>query len=243
MRKRQIGNATLILANAFVEMPKIGDVDVIITDPPCNPKTHKGARSAKSLATSQIDFDSLTEQQFIEFCGNAVAQARRWVVMSCAWQHAAELEKAGVPLVRLGVWHKPNGAPQFTGDRPGMGWEAIAILHREGRKRWNGGGHHAVWVCNVERGEHPTQKPLPLLLDWITKFTEPGELVLDPFMGSGTTGVACERLGLRFIGIEKDPKYFEMACARVAAANQPTNRVKRTRRIVGQEDMFPATGT
>jgi site-specific DNA-methyltransferase (adenine-specific) len=230
MRIRQIGNATLLLADAFVEMPKIGDVDVIITDPPYNSKTHKGARSAKSLAASQIDFDSLTERQFVEFCGNAVAQARRWVVMSCAWQHAAELEKAGVPLVRLGVWHKPNGAPQFTGDRPGMGWEAIAILHREGKKRWNGGGHHAVWVCNVAHGDHPTQKPLPLLLDWTAKFTEPGELVLDPFMGSGTTGVACERLGRRFIGIEKREDYFDLAVKCIGDAHR-------------QVGLFPATGS
>ena len=57
-----------------------------------------------------------------------------------------------------------------------MGWEAIAILHREGRKHWNGGGHHAVWACNVEHGGHPTQKPLKLLMDWVTKFTDPGEL-------------------------------------------------------------------
>jgi site-specific DNA-methyltransferase (adenine-specific) len=105
-----------------------------------------------------------------------------------------------------------------------MGWEAVAILHREGKKRWNGGGHHAVWVCNVEHGQHPTQKPIALLLDWIAKFTEPGELVLDPFMGSGTTGIACERLGRRFIGIEKDPKYFELACARITAAHRQSDR-------------------
>src|ERR1017187_10929968 len=89
VKLKQIGNATLYLADAFLVMPTLGEVDSIITDPPYNPKTHKGARSAKSLATSQIDFDSLTDEQFIEFCGNAVAQATRWVVMSCAWQHAA----------------------------------------------------------------------------------------------------------------------------------------------------------
>ena len=190
MRKKQIGNATLYLADAFEIMPTLGEVDSIITDPPYNAKTsHRGARTTRSgQPVGLIHFDSLTEVQFIEFCGNAVAQAKRWVVMSCAWQHAALLEKAGVPLVRLGIWHKPNGAPQFTGDRPGVGWEAIAILHREGRKHWNGGGHHAVWVCNVEHGEHPTQKPLKLLMDWVTKFTDEGETVLDPFMGSGTTG-------------------------------------------------------
>jgi site-specific DNA-methyltransferase (adenine-specific) len=170
------------------------------------------------MASSQIDFEGISEAQFVEFCANAVAQARRWVVMSCAWQHAALLENTGVPLVRLGIWHKPNGAPQFTGDRPGVGWEAVAILHREGRKRWNGGGRHAVWVCNVERGEHPTQKPVKLLMDWVTKFTDPGELVLDPFMGSGTTGLACLKLGRRFIGIEKDPKYFRQASRRISDA-------------------------
>ena len=218
MRRKQIGNATLILGDAFVEMPRLDEVGNIITDPPYNPKTHKGARSAKSLATSQIDFDSLTEEQFIEFCANSVALAKRWVVMSCAWQHAALLEKAGVPLLRLGIWHKPNGAPQFTGDRPGMGWEAIAILHRQGRKHWNGGGHHAVWVCNVEHGEHPTQKPLALVMDWVAKFTDPGEIILDPFAGSGTTGVACAKLGRKFIGIEKRQDYFDLAVRRITDA-------------------------
>jgi site-specific DNA-methyltransferase (adenine-specific) len=212
-------------------MPTLGDVDVLITDPPYNAKTHKGARSAKSLSKSQIDFDSLSEKQFIEFCANAVAQTRRWVLMSCAWQHAALLETAGIPLVRLGAWVKPNAAPQFTGDRPGVGWESVAILHRDGKKRWNGGGHHAVWVCNVEHGKHPTQKPLPLLLDWIAKFTEPGELVLDPFCGSGTTGVACERLGRRFIGIEKNPNYLDLAYSRIAAANLPVASASRMRRV------------
>jgi len=224
MRKEQIGSATLYLADAFDIMPTLGLVDSIITDPPYNAKTHKGARTTRGgQPAGLVDFDSLTEAQFTEFCGNAVAQAKRWVVMSCAWQHAALLEKAGVPLVRLGIWHKPNGAPQFTGDRPGMGWEAIAILHREGRKHWNGGGHHAVWVCNVEHGEHPTQKPLKLLADWVTKFTDEGETVLDPFMGSGTTGLACMKLGRKFIGIEKRPDYFALACRRIAETYRQTN--------------------
>ena len=218
-RTMRIGDCILHQGDAFVLMPKLGEVDCIITDPPYNAKTHKGARFAKSFSASRIDFDSLSEAQFVEFCGNAVAQARRWVVMSCAWQHAALLEKAGLPLVRLGIWHKPNAAPQFSGDRPGMGYETLAMLHREGRKRWNGGGHHAVWVCNVEHGAHPTQKPLKLVTDWVAKFTEPGETILDPFMGSGTTGVACVKLGRRFISIEKRPDYFELACRRIEDAH------------------------
>jgi site-specific DNA-methyltransferase (adenine-specific) len=214
----QIGDCVLLQGDAFLLMPACGEVDCVITDPPYNAKTHEGARFATSPGASRIDFASLTEEQFVEFCGNAVAQARRWVVMSCAWQHAARLEKTGLPLVRLGIWHKPNAAPQFSGDRPGVGYETLALLHREGKKRWNGGGHHAVWVCNVEHGAHPTQKPLRLIADWVAKFTDPGETVLDPFMGSGTTGVACVMQGCRFIGIEKRPDYFEQACRRIAAA-------------------------
>jgi DNA modification methylase len=77
-----------------------------------------------------------------------------------------------------------------------------------------------VWVCNVEHGEHPTQKPLKLVMDWVTKFTDGGETVLDPFMGSGTTGVACVKLGRAFIGIEKRPDYFALACQRIADAER-----------------------
>lgn len=220
--EKHFGNARLILGDAFVEMPRLGEVDSIITDPPYDARTHRGARTLKSPGASPVDFDSLSAEQFIVFAGDAVAIARRWVIMSCAWQHAALLEASGMPLVRLGIWHKLDGAPQFTGDRPGVGWEAIAILHRAGRKRWNGGGHHAVWVCNVERGEHPTQKPLKLVVDWVRNFTDEGETVLDPFMGAGTTGVACARLGRKFIGIEKRADYFDLACRRIDEASRPT---------------------
>lgn len=220
MRKEEIGAATLYLADAFDILPTLGEVDCIITDPPYGPRTHEGAMTLKEGSPSPlVDFDYMTEEQFIAFCGHAVKLARRWVVMSCEWRYVTELEKAGLPLVRFGIWLKPNGAPSFTGDKPGTGWEAIAILHREGRKRWNGGGHHAVWVFNPERGDHPTQKPLPLLLDWVKKFTDEGDTVLDPFMGSGTTGVACLKLGRKFIGIEKREDYFNTARARIETAH------------------------
>jgi site-specific DNA-methyltransferase (adenine-specific) len=220
MRKEQIGAATLYLADAFDIMPTLGEVDSIITDPPYGTRTHERAMTLKEGSLSPlVDFDSITEEQFIAFCAHAVQLAKRWVIMSSEWRYVAELEKAGLPLVRFGIWLKPNGAPQFTGDRPATGWEAIAILHREGKKHWNGGGHHAVWICNPERGDHPTQKPLPLLLDWVKKFTDEGNTVLDPFMGSGTTGVACLKLGRSFIGIERREDYFNTALARIEAAH------------------------
>lgn len=100
----------------------------------------------------------------------------------------------------------------------------VAIAHPRGRKRWNGGGKHAVWTVPLDhahggggQNEHPTTKPVALMQALVADFTDPGELVLDAFAGSGTTGVACLRLGRRFIGIEKDPKYFALACERLRA--------------------------
>ena len=73
----------------------------------------------------------------------------------------------------------------------------------------------------VAGSEHPTQKPVELM-KWCIEFLPSARTILDPFMGSGTTGVACVKLGRSFIGIEREPNYFEIACRRIEAAyNQP----------------------
>lgn len=197
-------------------------VDHVMTDPPFGEQTHKGARTGNG-DDILIDFASINDQQFVDLCAQCVRVARRWVLMTCEWRHAAIAEQAGLPVVRLGVWVKPNGAPQFTGDRPGTGWEAVLILHREGMKRWNGGGHHAVWTINkIEAKYHPTQKPLPLLKKWITQFTDVGETILDPFCGSATTGVACIQTSRHFVGVEIDPVHHKTGLKRIQdAAAQP----------------------
>ena len=66
--------------------------------------------------------------------------------------------------------------------------------------------------------KHPNQKPLPLMQWCIERVSDPGDIILDPFMGSGTTGVACANLGRKFIGIEIEPKYFDIACRRIEDA-------------------------
>lgn len=206
-----------VLGDAFQLLPTMPDasVDHVFTDPPYGEQTHKGARTG-SGDEILVDFDAINDDQFFALCSESVRIARRWVIMTCEWRHAALAEQAGLPVVRLGVWIKPNGAPQFTGDRPGMGWEAVLILHREGKKRWNGGGHHAVWTINkIEAKYHRTQKPLPLLKKWIMQFTDPGDLILDPFCGSATTGVAALQLGRSFKGIEVDQKHHATALGRL----------------------------
>jgi len=215
-----IGNAQLWNADCREVLPMLAGVDAVITDPPYGDKTHKGARTGGNGHDTLITFQSITEDSFMYLCKQFVELAKRWVIMTCEWQHAAQLESSGLPLIRLGVWIKPNGAPQFTGDRPGTGWEAVAILHREGKKRWNGGGHHAVWNVPKVEGEHPTIKPQRLLKRWVKDFTDQNECILDPFMGSGSTGVAAVQMNRSFIGIEIDKKYFDIAVERIRKAQQ-----------------------
>lgn len=126
-------------------------------------------------------------------------------------------EQAGDAWVRAGFWRRPDGAPQITGDRPGQPGEGLAIMHRPGRKRWSGGGHHAFYEhCVVKHDRvHPTQKPESLMRELVSLYSEPGEIVLDPFMGSGTTLVAAKRLGRIGIGIELEEKYCEIAARRL----------------------------
>jgi site-specific DNA-methyltransferase (adenine-specific) len=108
--------------------------------------------------------------------------------------------------------------PQYSGDRPGMGYETILAMHVPGRSEWNGGGRSSVFTCNKNSGgvhEHPTMKPLRLMRDLVSLFSAPGDRVLDPFSGAGSTLVAAKDLGRSAIGIEIEPRYCEIAVKRL----------------------------
>lgn len=190
----------------------------------------KGASNvgAVRFLDSVLPFAAITNEQRRAVAIECARLCRRWVMTFCqiealaAWREA--FVAAGLDWVRGGVWLKPNGAPQFTGDRPGMGFECIAIAHQPGRKRWNGGGRHAVWEYPLEhnaggggRNDHPTKKPVDLMMNLVSDFTDPDETILDPFSGSATTGAAALRLGRRFIGCEIDATYHALAFERLAA--------------------------
>ena len=221
-RREQIGDATLYLGDCREILPLLPKVDAVVTDPPYSAATAKGARTRNDdefggdgFVPFSITFEEV--HHILSLCGE---RCERWMVASVDWRHGVKLElepPAGMRFVRAGSWMKPNGAPQFTGDRPAPGWEFIAILHAiETKMRWNGGGKRANWTTPaVKANGHPTPKPVELLQEWLTDFSDFGETILDPFMGSGTTGVACAKLGRKFIGIEIEPKYFDIACKRI----------------------------
>jgi DNA modification methylase len=225
-------------------------VDVTLMDPPFEIEAHTKARRSLVDTTQrrgaknsgkvrridqplEISFPPITPELRQAVAGECARVTRRWVIAFCqieavgTWK--ASFEAAGLDWVRGGIWRKPNGAPQFTGDRPGQGFECLAIAHVpvKGHMRWNGEGKHGVWTCPLDHGagsgirnEHPTQKPLALMLDLVDDFTEEGETVLDPFAGSGTTGVAALRRGRSFIGCEDNPRFAALARERLAAEEQ-----------------------
>ena len=197
------------------------------------------------MHTTPLSFAPILEDERGSAAGQFVRLAQRWSILFCQveavmrWQDA--MTDAGHAARRIGVWVKPDAMPQFTGDRPGMGYESIVFTHAKGRSRWNGGGRVAVFTHNKNTPggahHHETQKPLPLMLELVELFTDPDDIILDPYCGSGTTGVACLRLGRRFIGIEKDATYAKVAHDRlVAEGNGQSLREARA----GQLPMFVA---
>lgn len=205
-------------------------VDVVLTDPPYNAAArnarsiYDGKASPSSLGRSALGKEGagiawhLTDEEIPILVSEFLRVSRRWVVVFCALEHLGKIHDAAGgfydakknpegAFVRSCTWDRNNtGAPQLTGDRPAQGAEGIAVLHAPGepRKRWNGRGKRGIYrhsVCR-RKGRHPAEKPLPLIEELLLDFTEPGDLVLDPFCGSGTVGVACKRQGRSFFGVD-----------------------------------------
>lgn len=208
-----------------------GSIDVVITDPPYEAEAHTSqrlvARAGGKLEVEPITFPPITEEMRAESARHMARLARRWILVFCqveaAMKWRAALETGGAVYKRTCLWVKPDGKPQYSGDRPGIGYESIVVCHAPGRSTWNGGGSHGVFIVNKGgdvRTGHQTQKPLALMELLVRLFSNAGELVLDPFVGSGTTGVAAIRQGRRFVGWEMNPAYVEIARKRLTAARE-----------------------
>lgn len=205
-------------------------VDHVITDPPYDEQTHSRGGSVMrhdgGPEIAKIPFAPLSDVRPV--AAQIARVTKRWVLVFCAvrqiedWARAFEAEGWRVP--RVMCWVKPDASPQFSGDRPGHGFESIVLAHPVGRTRWNGGGRKGVYEClRIDRESgflHPTQKPLGLLEALVADFTDPGELVLDPFAGSGTALVAAKRLGRRAVGFERDAAFHAVAAKRLASARE-----------------------
>lgn len=199
-------------------LPTLDDrsIDCVITDPPYSDRTHDMARSnshgakrhGNRVLSGSFGFDSIAEDDLRAVLAECGRISRGWVVASLDFRHAFAFDAsppAGLRLLRIGAWVKTNPNPQISGDRPAQGWEAIAYMHRTDiRPTWNGGGRAAnFYLPSAQREDHPTVKPLPMVAQLVRWFSNPGDMILDPWAGSCTTGRAAKDEGRRALLIEQ----------------------------------------
>jgi site-specific DNA-methyltransferase (adenine-specific) len=216
--------------------------DVLITDPPYSARVHENAASMGTAGAGpharDFGFASLSPQLQEAIAGMA-AKVNRWSIVfsdlegNYAWR--ARTEFRGAEYVREVPWIRWS-QPQLSGDRPCSGAEAVLHFHAQsvgpkgGRapiaKRWNGPGSLTHYARRALRGadKHPTEKPLDLLLDLVSWFSDPGELVLDPCAGRATTALACRLLGRDCVALELDARWAELGAARATAPPSDRDR-------------------
>jgi DNA modification methylase len=205
-----IGNATLYLGDCREILPTLGKADAVLTDPPYGIGRDKGneTRSGSGFYAVQIrkqyadDWDYRPADDLFEII---IAAARISIIWGGNF-FTSILPENGHWL----VWDKQNTMPTFSDCE--LAWtnrpkSSVKVF------RYSNNGLMAKEKNRV----HPTQKPVELMA-WCLEQMPNVETVIDPFMGSGTTGVAAVKLGRKFTGIEIEPKYFDIACSRIQAA-------------------------
>jgi len=204
---------TLYCADCRDVLPTLGMVDAVVTDPPYGiGHIHSGKSKGKWRVANRapifMDDKPFDPTPFI----------RGKTIMFGADHFAPLLPFGGV----FHVWDKECGRTgrfdSFSDAE--LFWSSFSCKRHVIRYMWK--GLQVENPTHEPRRDHPTQKPVAVMIQ-ILKMILSAETILDPFMGSGTTGVACVRLGRKFIGIEIEPKYFDIAVRRIEAAFDETS--------------------
>lgn len=202
-REELIGDARLILGDCRDILPTLGKVDAVVTDPPYGISKDGQKRTTGGNGGRKA-------YEFLGWDGerpdaDLLAEIAKFAPVCVMWggNYFADLLP---PTGKWLVWDKGQRINQSDGE--------LAYTSMPG----------ALRICTINRvelmtdgAEHPTQKPVKLMQWTLAQVGNPAS-VLDPFMGSGTTGVACMKVGAGFIGIEREPSYFDIACRRIEAA-------------------------
>lgn len=214
-----IGNATLYLGDCREILPALPKVDAVITDPPYGIDYNHGGgnrfgavgvtRAARLRGTPKIigDDEPFDPARWIAYCDNCLFFGADHFYVRLpdsgrflAWNKLADMEPWDSFSDVEFIWHSANKAARIFN----MKWKGIACSK--------------IGENNGLR-QHVTQKPIALMLWCIEQAGNP-QLILDPYMGSGTTGIAAHHLGSKFIGVEVDEKYFDIACERIENAQR-----------------------
>jgi len=217
-----IGNATLYLGDCREILPSLPKADAVVTDPPYGIREARGKNASRTKPRQGIqlkmpgrtivarDFgnDGWDDDPLDTSTIDLIRNGARWSIIFGGNYYALPPSKCWL------VWDKLNGDSDFADCE--LAWTNLPKAVRRIRHMWNGMLREGM----EPRGFHPTQKPIGVMAWCIQQLPGGVDAILDPLMGSGTTGVAALRMGRKFIGIEIKRQYFEVACQRLEQAER-----------------------
>lgn len=252
-RIEKIGDATLYLGDCREILPGLKGIDHVIMDPPYSARTHaghdaaaKGGRSAGKDAAERVGlgYAALSAEDARELAADLSKVCDGWIV----WMTDHVL----APVISNGLadggryvfaplpFYAPGRSVRITGDGP-CSWTDWIVVGRTSRlSKWGtlpGGystGSGSGWNDKARMGG----KPSALMTAIVRDYSRQSETVLDPFMGAGTTGVACVQMGRRFVGCEIDPLAFEVARQRIEDAYKQPRLFSEPAPKAAQPSMF-----
>lgn len=243
------GSIRLLLGDCLEILPGLGKVDCVLTDPPyvglAGGMEHFALGGVANVVQASVSVGDEWNAN-LDWVPLVIRLAERSVMAFCSYHFVSELGIAlghGAKKVALLTWYKRNSpiamanVPRFTTEfcwcfktGPNANWREIKNTMIDIPNL--SGGCFALAEKEVDetgRSAHPSQKPVALI-EQLARVAD--GTILDPFMGSGTTGVACIRLGRRFIGIEREPKYFEIAKRRIRDELDKTRLIEKPKKLV-----------
>lgn len=228
-RREVIGGQTLLLGDCLEIMPHLGRVDHVITDPPYSDRTHKGHDSwnkpgADGSVRSPLGYAGISEAKAKTVAEAISSICDGWIVWMTDHNLVptieAKLASIGRKVFAPLPFYQSGRSVRLAGDGPCSWTDWIIVSRTAKQSKWGTlrGGYIAGegWNDKARMGG----KPLPLMLQVVDDYSRHGDTVLDPFLGGGTTAVACEKLGRHCIGIEIDEAAFDRACRRVDEATR-----------------------
>lgn len=210
MDKVEIGFATLYLGDCQEILPTLGHFDAVVTDPPYGIGESKGRNKSRGKLAISKDYgnDDWDNEPITKKDVDLMRNISKWQIIFGG--NYFELPPTKCWL----IWDKENGATDFADAE--LAWTNLDKAVRLKKYMW-----HGMLRANKEpRGDHPTQKPVGIMEWVISHLPQNVESIIDPYMGSGTTGVASVKMEKKFIGIEKEKKYFDIACQRIEDAQR-----------------------
>ena len=214
---------TLYCGDALEILPTITGMDCLVSDPPYE-LTSGGCtegglheRIGGGYDNSGALFDDIPEwsdfMPLLYACLRENAHCYTMADSKNQFEMQAQALAAGFRFHNLLYWDKgtctPNRWYMKNAEYVGLFFKGKAFAINDC------GSKQGIHVAQVDESQHPTEKPVLLMQHYIRNSTQPGETVIDPFMGTGTTGVAAIRAGRKFVGIEKDPRWFDVAVRRM----------------------------